>query len=136
MDQKRVNRWAAFWFFLPSSIALAYFVYYLSTFTPEAAAVPTARAQDAPYRIVPASPDRVILSKGTPQTIGNIRLTYMGIQADAVVIDVTILDLDPDYAYRRSIPTQVAEQGFSIAQQWYRLTSAGSSRLKMTRTNG
>ena len=136
MDRKRMNRWVAFWFFLPSSIALAYFVYYLSTFTPEAGVIGTARAEGSSYRIVPASPDRVILSKGTPQTIGNIRITYIGIQADAVVIDVTILDLDPDYAYRRSIPTRVAEQGFSIAQQRYQLISAGSSRLKMTRTNG
>ena len=131
-----MNKWVTFWFFLPSSIALAYFFFYLSTFTPEATAIPSARAANTTYQVTPASPERVILSKGTPQTLDNVRLTYLGLQADAVVIDVTILDLDPDYAYRRSIPTQAAEQGFSIAQRHYRLISAGNSRLKIVRTNG
>ena len=87
----------------------------------------------ASYQIVPASPTSVILTKGIPRTIDKVKLTYLGVDADAVVIDVTILDLDPHYAYRRTIPKHIAVQGFKMAQQQYRLISAGRSRLKIAR---
>jgi hypothetical protein len=135
MDRSRKNKRIAFWFFLPSSIAMAYFLFNLASF---AAEQPEAqpKAGHATYRIIPASPDRVILTKGIPRTIDKVRLTYLGMDDDSVVIDVTILDLDPDYAYRRMIPKQRAELGFSLAQQRYRLISAGNFRLKIARTKG
>jgi hypothetical protein len=135
MDQARMNKWSAFCFFLPSSLALAYFVFYLATFSP----APVGRqplARNAPSPVAPASPERVILSRGTPQTVGKVRLTYEGMKADALVIDVTIPDLDPEYAYHLNIPTETARQGFRIAEHHYRLISAGRSRLKIARTKG
>ena len=135
MDPVRMNKWAAFWFFLPSSLALAYFVFYLTTFTPQDAKAVTAKGTRS-FQIVPASPERVVLSKGLPRKVDGITLTYLGIEADAVVIDVTILALDPDYAYRRKIPRDIAESGFQIAQQGYRLVSARDARLTMIKISG
>ena len=135
MDRSRMNKWTAFWFFLPSSIAMAYFLFNLAMLSPDQIEAEP-KADYAPYQIAPASPNRVILTKGIPRTIDKVKLTYMGMDADAVVIDVTILDLDPHYAYRHTIPRHIAAQGFKMAQQQYRLISAGSSRLKITRTDG
>ncbi len=135
MDRPRMNNWIAFWFFLPSSIAIAYFIFNLATLPPDQIKAGP-KTDYASYQIVPASPDRVILTRDIPRTIDNVKLTYIGMDADAVVIDVTILDLDPDYAYRRAIPKHIAAQGFKMAQQQYRLISAGESRLKIARTNG
>lgn len=135
MDRSRMNKWTAFWFFLPSSIAMAYFLFNLAMLSPDQIEAEP-KADYASYQIAPASPNRVILTKGIPRTIDKVKLTYMGMDADAVVIDVTILDLDPHYAYRHTIPRHIAAQGFKMAQQQYRLISAGSSRLKITRTDG
>lgn len=138
MDRPRMNKmnkWIAFWFFLASGIAMAYFLFNLAMLSPRQ--IKTEHKTDyACYQIAPASPNRVILTKGIPRTIDKVRLTYLGMDADAVVIDVTILDLDPHYAYRRTIPKHIAAQGFKMAQQRYRLISAGSSRLKIARTKG
>lgn len=138
MDRSRLNKWMTFWFFFPTSIAMVYFLFYLSTFAADAANMETgtsAKAKPA-YQVTPAFPDRVILTKGVPRTVDRIKLTYLGMDDDSLIIDVTILDLDPQYAYRRAIPRQVAELGFSLGQQQYRLISVGSSRLKISRTSG
>lgn len=135
MDAERVNKWATFCFFVPSSIVLAYFVFYLSTFTPtENPSQPNSSHHLADLSAPSIVSDNVVLLKGQPKSLDKVQLTYLGIVTDAVVIDVTILELDPDYAYRRIIPTHIAKQGFYIAQQHYRVISAGNSKLKILRT--
>ena len=137
MDKSNVHKWSTFFFLVPSSLALAYFVFYLATFTPS-----YADARDyssaAPVRLIaPTSPDKIILVKGQTQTIGGkIELTYQGIDTGFVVIDITLLDLDRNYAYRRKIPKKVAQRGFQLAQRQYQLLSANGNRLKMVRSKG
>jgi hypothetical protein len=135
MDRSRINKQINLWFFLLSGLAMAYFISYLTKLDPQQVEAHP-KAEQASYQIVPASPDRVILTKGIPRTIDNVKLTYQGMDDNDVVIDVTILSLDPQYAYRRTISKQIAMLGFSMAQQQYRLISAGSSRLKIARTKG
>lgn len=134
MDKSNVHKWSTFFFLVPSSLALAYFVFYLATFTPSYADV-RASSSTAPVRLAtPSSPDKIILVKGQTKTIGGkIELTYQGIDTGFVVIDITLLDLDRNYAYRRKIPKKVAQRGFQLAQRQYQLLSANGSRLKMVR---
>ncbi len=117
---------------------MVYFLFYLATFAAGAdnKTADSSRTAKAAYHIVPASRDRLILTKGVPHTVDKVKLTYLGISDDALIIDVTILDLDPEYAYRREIPMPVAESGFSLGQQQYRLISAGNLKLKISRTSG
>ena len=136
MDRSRTNKWIAFWFFLPSSIAMAYFLSYLAMFSPEQAESKPKSGNDGPYQIVSAPPDRMILTKGIPLILDKVKLTYLGMDDDSVVIDVTIFDLDPHFAYRRTIPKHRATLGFSMAQQQYRLISAKSARLIIAHTKG
>lgn len=117
---------------------MLYFLFYLATFAAGAANKEAAFAgkESRTYRTAPAWSDSVILTKGVPETVEGARLTYQGIDDDILIIDVTILALDPQYAYRRTIPRRTAELGFSLNEQQYRLISAGRSRLKISRTGG
>ena len=135
MDRKKKRYLTTFFFFFPSSLVLAYFVFYLAAFTPANSNIGPAYGF-TPARIVPSSPDKVVLVKGQSQTIGKIEMTYRGLDAGSVLIDITLLELDPQYPYHRKIPRAVARQGFWLAQQHYRVVSAGRSRLKLMRTDG
>jgi hypothetical protein len=99
MDQSKVHKWSIFLFLVPSSLALAYFVFYLATFTPSYA---NTHANIAQVGLTsPACADKIILVKGQTQTIGGkVELTYQGLDTGYVVIDITLLDLDRHYAYR------------------------------------
>jgi hypothetical protein len=136
MSQSNVHKWSTLFFLVPSSFALAYFVYYLATFSPSHADA-RASSSAAPVRLVTPTPsDKITLVKGKTQTIGGkIELTYQGMDTNFVVIDITLLDLDRNYTYRRKIPKKVALRGFRLAQRQYQLISANGARLKMVCPN-
>lgn len=137
MDQSKVNKWSTLFFLVPSSLVLAYFVFYLATFTPSYVDKRAEGSVTPVDLIAPTSPYKIILVKGQPQIIGGkIELTYQGLDTGYVVIDITLLDLDRNYAYRRKIPKNVAHRGFQLAQRQYQLISANRTRLKIIRNNG
>lgn len=137
MDKSKLHKWSTFFFLVPSSLVLAYFVFYLASFSPSYA---DKRADDSVAMdglIAPAPPDKIMLVKGQTQTIGGkVELTYQGLDTGYVVIDITLLDLDRDYAYRRKISKEIAHRGFQLAQREYQLISANRTRLKIMRCNG
>jgi hypothetical protein len=63
--------------------------------------------------------------------IGNMMLTYQGIRGNHLALEITLLDLNPDVVYRRDIPIPAAERGFWIAEQDFRMVSAGRSLLQI-----
>jgi hypothetical protein len=65
-----------------------------------------------------------------------MKLTYRGIRGDRIMLDVTLLDLDPGYAYRRDIDIRSAERGFWLAEKYFRLLSARRSVLEIMRSRG
>jgi hypothetical protein len=137
MNQAKMHKWSTFLFLVPSSFALAYFVFYMATFTPSYANTLTDSNVAQFSSIAPAAPDKIILVKGKTQTIGGrVELTYQGLDTGYVVIDITLLDLDRHYAYRRKIPKKVAHRGFQLAQRHYQLISANRTRLKIMRSRG
>ena len=133
MDRSNTHKWVTFCFLLPSSLALACFVFYLTTFTPTAAVGLPATSLTASEA---SSPSKLFLSKDQVTTMGKIQLTYRGLNAESVVIDITLLDLDPEYAYRRAIPAKAAKIGFWLGQKKFQLLSASPSRLKIIRARG
>ena len=78
----------------------------------------------------------MILSRGQTVTVGKIKLTYQGIAGNQIFLDVTWLELDPGYAYRRDIDIHAAEKGFWMAQTYFRMVSAGRSVLQIVRVQG
>jgi hypothetical protein len=129
MERATTSRWLAFWFFIPSSLAMLYFVLNLASRAPSCATgVTTANA--APKE-VHASLHSVDLAKGRATVIGNMMLTYQGIRGNHLALEITLLDLNPDVVYRRDIPIPAAERGFWMAEQDFRMVSAGRSLLQI-----
>ena len=132
MESSRKSKWLTFWFFLPSSLAMAYFAFYLTSHA-STAAEGVDPANGTPYRIQAAIDGKLVLHKGQTRTVGKMKLTYQGLKDDRILLDVTLLDLDPGYAYRRDIPVRLAENGFWLAEQYFRMVSAGRSVLQISR---
>ncbi len=135
MEHSPKSKWLTFLFFLASSLAMGYFVFYLVLYAPEfAAGQPMAQAD--PANIKGPVDTTVMLSRGQAVTVGKIKLTYQGIEGDRIFIDVTLLELDPGYAYRREFDIQEAEKGFWMAEKYFRMVSAGRSVLQIVRVQG
>jgi hypothetical protein len=129
MERSTISRWLAFWFFIPSSLAMLYFILNLASRAPSYATV-VSTANAAPKQIH-ASLHRVDLAKGRATLVGNTMLTYQGIRGNHIALEITLLDLNPDVVYRRDIPIPAAERGFWLAEQYFRMVSAGRSVLQI-----
>mgnify|MGYP000055993844 CR=1 FL=1 len=137
MNDNVSSKWLNFCFFSITGFCFVSLVYYLVTFTPDPAnkfGVATATAGTS----VPQStaPDSIYLKRGKMQSIDGLQITYRGIEAGALLIDVTLIDLDPDYAYRRRIPRNTALQGFQMASRHFKLLSINRFGLKLSLCRG
>lgn len=129
MERSPMSRWLAFWLFIPSSLAMLYFIHNLASRAPGyAAGVSTANAAPKEIR---AARNRVDLAKGRATVVGNMMLTYRGIRGNHIALEITLLDLNPDVVYRQDIPIPAAERGFWLAEQYFRMVSAGRSVLQI-----
>lgn len=136
MDKERTNKWLAVGIFLPSALIFAYFIHYLAIFLLNPPPTQNGGAQIQSTLVRPGPSDKVVLAKGQLVSLGNVHLVYRGLDSDAIVLDVTLQAMDPEYAYRRRITKQMARQGFHVDQQRYKLVSASKSRLKIIRCQG
>ena len=75
----------------------------------------------------------VVLSKGQKRQIGNIILSYRGIEKSTLLIDVVILELDPEMTYPHKIPTSKKKQQIRLGGQPIKIVSAGKSSLHLRR---
>ena len=74
---------------------------------------------------------RVNLVLGQPVTVGKLEMTYLGVSAGQLNLDIILLDLDPEYVYSRSIPAQKAKQGFTVSDYRFRAISMNKKRLRL-----
>jgi hypothetical protein len=136
MNQRTKNRkWAVVLFFAAVGLVLGYFVSVLIS----ASANPTyLRWTARPPEMVPKKPsptgDDFILTIHHQQRIDNLKITYRGVQSGAVVFDLVVMDLDPQYAYLRRIPITTAARGFQLSTHHFKLESAGQTNMQISRT--
>lgn len=79
---------------------------------------------------------KLVLVKGRKQSLGSLQIIYRGLEANAILIDITLMELDPQYAYRHRISLKRAKHGFQMADRKFRLMSATPSRLKISLNKG
>lgn len=133
MSESKQPKWGTLLFFLPTSLVMAYFVFYLATFNgTDAHAQSFSQSKTNTYKA--PNPAKFTLTKGQTTTLERMELTYQGLESEKVVIDITLLDLDPNYAYRRVIPRHSSK--IRLAQKNFRILSATASRLKIIRIKG
>ncbi len=74
---------------------------------------------------------RVILRRDEKNSFGKVDVIYRGIENDQIKLDVFILDLDPNYPYRREITCRQAKEGFRLGGLHFELISAGRAKAKL-----
>jgi hypothetical protein len=81
------------------------------------------------------SPDdtNFLLPKDRTQTIGNLKITYRGTRDQMIILDFVLLDLDPQYAYRRRIPQDEARRGFYLSAHHFVVDSVNQHSLRLIR---
>jgi hypothetical protein len=133
MENGPKRKWLSILFFSLSGIIFGTALYLItvgSAPSPEKTTVTVASAVNAlPY---PDEPRVVIsLKRGERQRLGKVDIVYQGVKNKKLRLDVFILDLDPQYAYRHAITLDQAEDGFRVGGVDLELLSAWDSRAKI-----
>jgi len=135
MDSRRTQKWLMISFFTSVSLFFAYFIFALATGTTD----DTYQKRLTGARTGPGSyhaDTRVSLMRDQPATVGRLQLTYRGIASGHLLLDVVLLDLDPEYVYSRRILKRVAKDGFAVSEMHFKATSINSKRLRLDLQNG
>ena len=82
---------------------------------------------EKPDPLVPA--DRIILTLGQPLQVGDNRYVFLGLKHGRIQIAVSVLALDPEYAYHHEITVREARQGLRLAGRDFKVSSYSGSRL-------
>jgi hypothetical protein len=73
-----------------------------------------------------------ILIRNNAQTVGKLRITYLGLADNHLRFDVNLLDLDPNFAYRYAIPLDQAKKRFRIADQYFKANATSNSKIRLS----
>lgn len=80
----------------------------------------------------PASWSKTVLRLDHDRRVGNIIVTYRGLEGRSLFrLDVIIPALDPQYTYLRSIDIANARDGFQVGSERFVLLSAGNSKMRL-----
>ncbi|MGD8845733.1 MAG: hypothetical protein PVI54_09490 [Desulfobacteraceae bacterium] len=93
---------------------------------------PEGWADDTGALVYPPVKIKYILHKDIQKRIGRSLLTYRGkSDGSKIKLDVVVLDLDPDVAYKNIMDISRAKQSFRAGEERFELISAGSLRLRV-----
>ncbi len=83
------------------------------------------------------TPDQVVLPKNEKFVIGRNCLVYKGVEKKIVVLDLYLLDMDPEQAYEKRFPKKEAKKEMRMGSDTYRLLSVNDRymTLKIVRTS-
>ena len=73
----------------------------------------------------------MVLPKGQQVELENLKMTYRGLASGQLLLDLVLLDLDPQYVYHRKIPVEIAGQGFQVSDRRFKVISINRQRLKL-----
>jgi len=73
--------------------------------------------------------DKIIIPAGEDVIVGKLKLHFRGYSDNKIHIDLSLLELDPDSIYPRSISKKEAEKGFALGGRSFKLVSVKESRI-------
>jgi hypothetical protein len=133
MEDHRRQKWITILFFSMSGIIFGTALYLITANSAPPSATPAAAVASAadtlPYPDAPQV--KVVLERDTPLRLGKLDLIYRGVQDRKLRLDVIVLDLDPEYAYRHAIALDKARRGFRLGGIDLQLLSARQGRAKV-----
>lgn len=130
MNSSHRQKWLLILFF--SAIGLL-FIYFISSIVLDrtdktySARLERARVGPGSYR----QGEKINLIKDQPATVGKIRMTYRGRASGTLLMDLVLLELDPNYIYSRRIPLKEGRRGFLLSNRLFSVTSINSRRLRL-----
>ena len=69
------------------------------------------------------TPDQVVLPKNEKFVIGRNCVVYKGVEKKVIVLDLYLLDMDPEQAYEKRFPKKEAKEEMKMGGDTYRLLS-------------
>ena len=133
MNNETKKKWLPVLFFSLSGVIFGTCLYLIATSATTVTAPPpatVASAADAlPYPDGPLV--TMTLKRDMRQRLGKLDIIYRGVKNQKLRLDVFILELDPQYAYRRTIALSEASEGFRVGGVQLALLSARDSGAKI-----
>ena len=133
MNQNRTPRWLTILFFSVSGLVFGTSLYLITTSataSPEPVEPTVASAANSlPY--TDEAQVKITLQRDTRLRLRNLEITYRGVKDGKLRLDVVLLELDPQYAYRHAIALDTASRGFRLAGINLKLRSARNTRAKL-----
>ena len=75
--------------------------------------------------------DQLVLPKNEKYVIGRNCLVYKGIDKNILVLDLYLLDMDPEQAYEKRFPKKAAKEEMVMGGDRYRLLSVNDRYLTL-----
>jgi len=75
--------------------------------------------------------DRIVLHKDQDIMLPKLKLVYRGLQNDRLLVEVTLLEMDPDVAYRHRIDPSRSKSEIKLGGRGFRLNSWSRSRVHL-----
>ncbi|NNK57989.1 MAG: hypothetical protein HKP44_11840 [Desulfofustis sp.] len=76
-------------------------------------------------------PDQVVLPKNEKFVIGRNCLVYKGVQKKTVILDLYLLDMDPEQAYEKRFLKKEAKKEMKMGSDTYRLRSVNDRYMTL-----
>jgi hypothetical protein len=135
-DEVLKNRWWVRLFFTGTILLFGGFVAYIITHpTPPGYVMGSGGKRSATPATHFAPGDTVTIPQGKTVSVGEIRITYRGMDNGHIRLEVVVGSLDPDYAYGLRIAVPEAKAGFRSGERSFRLVSARTSRIRLLLVN-
>ncbi len=129
-ETERKNWFAPLFFIFILSIVFSVFYYISSDFYKQKH--PFGRKEfDYGGRPVPsvATNDQVLLARNEKFVTGRTCLVYKGVEKKMILLDLYLLDLDPEQIYEKRFSKKEAKKELLLGEGRYRLISANDSHL-------
>ncbi len=79
----------------------------------------------------PTTEKRILLTKNRSRQIGNDRIVYRGSDDGALLLELYILALDPQYGYPHRIEARKARDGFRMGDHLFQLLAASDGKISL-----
>ncbi len=127
MNKISADKWFTLAFFLCCTLVLVVLGYKLFTHQNALATQSTLHSRAISY----AGADEWVLLRDQSLIIDDLKITYRGITHGEILLDVTLLQLDPLYAYRKNVPEALARRSVQIGQRLFKVAAVRATYLRL-----
>jgi hypothetical protein len=129
MNKRSTEKILSVGFFFFCGLVFTYLVFKL--ISSDSPATPQLAQNQMVSAVTGKNTDQWLLRKDQPLTMDDLKITYRGMVRGEILLDVTLLQLDTQYAYRRTVPEALAHRGVQLGQRFFKITTARSNYLKL-----